>query len=316
MNNKAKIVASILVVSVGAAALYVSHARQDLSATPTASSDQPVPSAGSSVRPAASALTVVAASAMSSQARMADPKISPPEMDDYNTTKKCYYDSDRAVVLRRIIGVCEELTKQKSVGHSLDNCAKDLDKNSEALSKLDSELKSCPSSSQLASNYYKSAKQMAKRGDADAQLCYLESRFMNGNEGIRYSADDSSDYQADAPRYIDNAFARGDWRVVKLLGTEHLPTTSSLLPLIVKGDPYTAYKMNRLLRLGADGGYGDMLDKLANAHFLTPRMTSGPALAPEQIAQANAEAQELYNQHFRSSPRLTKAPTVCADSEQ
>lgn len=175
----------------------------------------------------------------------------------------------------------------------------------------------CGDYADIARTYYDATKVAAKHGDRDAQMCYVQSAFQSGyvyaKEKLRYTDDDVADYKADSPRYISDAFTRGDWRVVQILSTQLFEPSSGLIGLIDNiGKAETVYKMKRLLQLGANADYAKTLSYSLDGLAHPDRVPSA-ALPKDKIAEADAWAQQMYSQHFGMSPKLTREPVPCAD---
>jgi hypothetical protein len=153
--------------------------------------------------------------------------------------------------------------------------------------------------------YYDTTVAAAKSGDTDAQMCYVQSRFADEAVGSQpfYTDGDKNTYKATAPQYISDAFTRGDWRVVQILSVNSVGPGSGLFYLVPgAGNPDMFYKINRLLRLGAEGQYARVLDFEVKD------------LPPDKLAAAEAWATAMYSQHFSASPKLTQAPVPCPSS--
>lgn len=190
----------------------------------------------------------------------------------------------------------------------------------EAQSKLNSvreSMANCGDYADIARKYYDATKNAAKDGDQAAQMCYVQSGFESGyvyvEEKPLYTDDDIADYKADSPRYISEAFMRGDWRVVQILTTHFFEPSSGLIALIDHiGEPETAYKMVRLLQLGADADYAKTLSYTLEG-LAHPDLVPSAALPKDKISEAEAWAQQMYSRHFSKSPKLTREPVPCAD---
>lgn len=175
-----------------------------------------------------------------------------------------------------------------------------------ALNSLQNDMADCGRDyNEIDRAYYEATVAAAESGDTDAQMCYVQSGFADEAVGSPpfYTDGDRSTYKATAQQYVSDAFARGDWRVVQILSVNNVGPGSGLLYLVEgAGSPDTFYKMNRLLRLGAEGQYARVLDA-------DVRDTS-----PDKVAAAGAWATAMYSQHFAGSPKLTQRPTPCAYS--
>ncbi len=159
-----------------------------------------------------------------------------------------------------------------------------------------------PVPAEIRENYYRATSLAASEGNTDAQLCYLYSNF---DLHRRFSPSEVEDYKVAAEIYSDEAFTRGDWRIVQLLSrpSRAFPRHYSLRALLSDGEPLTVYKMNRLLRLGADDAYANDLDLRANS--------ARDQLSEQEITDADTWAADTYSKYFSDSPRLTEAPTFC-----
>jgi hypothetical protein len=183
-------------------------------------------------------------------------------------------------------------------------CEKNIQELNEKLQEIQAQFVNCnPVPAELERLYYESVMQAAKLGDSDAQVCYIKGSFQTV-----LNEEDLQRYRLDAASYANNGLMRGDWRVVKLLGTSsnvlgHAGT--GLLSSLPIGNPIEVYRMNRLLHLGATGEYASLLDTYAK--------DSSVKLSPEQIAKAENWAQQEYNNYFKNSANLSSAPEVCSD---
>jgi hypothetical protein len=208
---------------------------------------------------------------------------------------------------------CDRLAAKVGLESAYAECLKNWD-DSHPL--LDSAQRSfaklnCGDEHNLFSKYYASTKEAAKSGNIDAQLCYLQSNFLDLESKPHYSPADKAEYQVASPKYIQDAFSRGDWRIVRLLSTDHHGGLTGLALYIPNiGDPDTVYKMTRLLRLGASGEYAEQLDSRLDdlAH---PDGKENPELPQAKIAELDDWAQKTYSQYFAGAPSLTKPPYPC-----
>ncbi|TLY51466.1 MAG: hypothetical protein E6K53_07550 [Gammaproteobacteria bacterium] len=174
----------------------------------------------------------------------------------------------------------------------------------EKVQTMSEQLTSCNAdSSNIEQDYFRSVANAVKRGDHDAQLCYIEGDFKGGT-----SEQDVSVYQVEASHYANEAFERGDWRIATLLETTgsslgHSGNWLRFLSIDVPvGTRATVYRMNRLLKLGAVGDYAAKLD----------RMAERGGLSANEVADADTWALNTYQKYFVNSPRLTEAPKACA----
>jgi hypothetical protein len=156
----------------------------------------------------------------------------------------------------------------------------------------------------------RSTLQAAQLGDADSQLCALTLHFVD-----RYNEPVITDYQ-------EQGFARGDWRIVRLMA---LRTISGGRGQRIGGrissppdpsDPVTYYRMLSLLRLGASAGYAKDLDDEIDTYNATNSIINshgGTGLSSAQAIEAEAWAQDQFQKHFALSPRMNREPGLCGE---
>jgi hypothetical protein len=157
---------------------------------------------------------------------------------------------------------------------------------------------------------YEATTAAAKSGDIDAQMCYLTQGVGDRESGFALSAAEIAEYQSPAPRYVDAAFNRADWRVVELLGYHVVDWAGMFINLEQWQDPLREYKAHQLLLLGS----GDV-DPQDTDYWLAalrmPESTDNRRLSAQEIRDSDAWAQETYDKYFSSQPRLMKEPRVC-----
>jgi len=163
----------------------------------------------------------------------------------------------------------------------------------------------------LGKRYFETTKEAARRGNADAQLCYLQGDFFSPEGAQIFTDAEIEEYQKIAPHYVDVAFKRGDWRIVDLLNMRHFhPDNRPVYRLEGIGDRDTQYKMTKLLRLGASGSYARSLEGDLQG-MMHPDLVPSAALPPEMIKEGDAWAQQTYTDYFSGVPGLTESPVVC-----
>jgi hypothetical protein len=155
---------------------------------------------------------------------------------------------------------------------------------------------------EIRENFYRTTLEAAKAGDDSARLCYLNSDF---DLHRRFSPSEADEYKAVAASYTQEGIERGDWRMVELLGESRraFPRHYSVRSLLSNGEPFIVYKMNRLLRLGAEDSYADELDLVAGI--------SRDELSQQEILDADTWAAETFSRYFSTSPKLIEPPTIC-----
>lgn len=158
---------------------------------------------------------------------------------------------------------------------------------------------------------YQLVEEEAKKGDVDAQVCFVQSDF-DLRKFRKFSQENMGQYKTEASAYIEAAMARGDWRIPALftLSSQAIAHSHGLLWQIAKGDDMTVYRMTRLLRLGAVGDYALELDRKL-AEFTQARANGLEGYAPEQLAEEDEWARQQYIKNFSNSPPLAYAPVVC-----
>ena len=172
-------------------------------------------------------------------------------------------------------------------------------------------LSDCGDTTEVVARYFEATKQAAKAGDADAQMCYLQAEFGALSREWPPTDPNVAEYRQVAPVYVEAAFRRGDWRVVKLMSKSSFhPGSGPITQLKGIGDRETVYRMIKLLRLGATGAYARDLDADLNG-MIHPDLVPEAALPADVVRKSDAWATETFNESFSGSPGLTERPTVC-----
>jgi hypothetical protein len=169
----------------------------------------------------------------------------------------------------------------------------------------------CGDTADVENRYFEATKQAAKAGDADAQLCYLQANFVADTGEPLFTDADVEKYRRVAPQFVDAALRRGDWRIVQLMTKRSFhPGAGPITQIPDIGKPETIYKMTKLLRLGASGGYARSLDSQLSG-MIRPDLVPEAALPADVVRRGNAWAQHTFNESFAGVTGLTEAPTVC-----
>ena len=172
----------------------------------------------------------------------------------------------------------------------------------------------CGAENKSARSYYNATKAAAKNGDVDARLCYIQSAFSDSEGNMQYSNEDVAQFKSDAPGYVADAIARGDWRIVYFLSLRLSPVFG-LAPYIDGASSLeTTYRMKSLLLLGADDNYGSTVKILRDSIPLGA--PAGQELTPAKLASADEWAKNTYQQYFAGTARLTESPPVCGSEHQ
>lgn len=174
----------------------------------------------------------------------------------------------------------------------------------------------CPNDEDtLMREYFKATKAAARMGDLDAQLCYLASDPVDSRGNSLYTDGDVAEYRSTAPLYVSNALKRGDWRVVALLSKRFIDRPTGFVTYLGVGQPEMIYKMDKLLRLGATGGYASFLDDELGTSANPGGSDRGIELTQNELANSDEWAEETYTQYFASAEPLTDPPEVCQPTE-
>jgi len=147
--------------------------------------------------------------------------------------------------------------------------------------------------------------QAANLGDWDSAECYVATdySFVPG----KYKATDPLAYRANAWRLLDDAIRHGQWGVVRaafrgmtLSWVDWYPLSASL-----RGDPVMAYRLARLLRMGAKAGSPD-------ARYLDLAVdSSGRKITQAQRIQADDWAKATLERYYSKSGPSTPFTTAC-----
>lgn len=205
--------------------------------------------------------------------------------------------------------------KACKVHNDASSCAQPGQGTDSEITALESDVRKCGGvgSKEFEDIRYQLVEEEAKKGDVDAQVCFVQSDF-DLRKFRKFSQENMEQYKSEASAYIEAAMARGDWRVPALLtlSSQAISHNHGLLWQIAKGDDMTVYRMTKLLRLGAGGDYAVRLDARL-AEFTEARENGLEGLPPEQLAEADEWARQQYIKSFSSSPTLTAPPVVCND---
>lgn len=235
-----------------------------------------------------------------------------PATAQFEQSRRCYFAQGEADARKSVARACQSLPRDGTAQAQVDSCKANVEADQDAAAQTDPQAGTeCRGEIASARHFYEATKAAAASGNADAQACYVQSRFQSNGADLTYSPQDVSDYKRDAPRYISDGLARGDWRIVSLLARGGHDDHFSPLSLVTKDDVYMQYVMNRLLQMGAEGAYAQQQERFVQAIFLSPRISGPPALTPEQVSAGTQEAQALFRKAFDKQPLLKAAPIAC-----
>ena len=147
----------------------------------------------------------------------------------------------------------------------------------------------------------------AQLGDLSAADCYLAQGV--GSPGLIDHPEWLTQFKENALDLANAGIQRGDWVAVGLLGHASGGMFMGLLQQVTGTDPLAVYQYLRLQRLGASGDFASQLDKQI--------AVSIQQLTPQQIADADAWAQGVYQNYFKgkSSNELSNGTNICQLSD-
>jgi hypothetical protein len=196
---------------------------------------------------------------------------------------------------------CDDIDeKEVSVKNA---CLKQLEYVRRELQEASAKSASCPENIDLPSQYYSSLRDLAIRGDVDAQRCFIQGYFgVDRERGIDLEQAQLDEYPALAKRFIDAGFERGDWSIVRWLSKSRVDMADLLLarahPLGFD-DRVNAYRIRRLLMLGNQSALSELPDDQPKRLIEYWRQKNW--LTPEQLKLAEDWAETMYSQHFIGS---------------
>jgi hypothetical protein len=174
---------------------------------------------------------------------------------------------------------------------------------SQRLQRATADSASCPQGLVTATNYYRSMRALAVQGDIPAQRCFIQGYFGTASKEEPDSwitEEQQKDYIVEARKFIDAAFERGDWSVVRWLGRTRTELADGLL---MQAYPIgidhldTLYRMKYLLLLGKQPD----VSKTEDTRRLVDFWKQNKKLTSQQIEEAESQAQEMFDQHFNGS---------------
>jgi hypothetical protein len=171
----------------------------------------------------------------------------------------------------------------------------------------------CPEDLLNASAYYEAIKELALRGDIPAQRCFITGYFASAaqeGEESRMRKHQVAEYRGLARRFIDEAFERGDWSVVRWLAARRTGLQDGMLISAYpfgSEHPETLYRMNYLLMLGNHHDF----EKNVEVRQLVELMKNNKALAPKQFQDAEDWAHRMFDQHFNGSREGASLTQMC-----
>jgi hypothetical protein len=232
-----------------------------------------------------------------------------PSGDSFRQLRHCVYAS-RELVAAKHIADCSFYEGKPQYQVALADCLNGATDAQNRISAAEKTLAQCDQAN-LGMRYFKATKEAAKRGDVDAQLCYLHGDFWSPAGAVTFTEAELEEYKTVAQSYVDAALKRGDWRIAHLLDTRHVHPGSGPVRLIEGvGGRETQYKMTKLLRLGASGSYAIFLESRLEG-MKHPDLNPAAALTADVMKEGDAWAEQTYLNYFAGVPGLTDVPVVC-----
>jgi hypothetical protein len=196
---------------------------------------------------------------------------------------------------------CAHVPEKDVAGKDL--CRKQLEYTRRQLQLATAKAASCAEALAEPSVYYQALRDLSRRGDVQAQRCFIQGYFgIDQERGIHLSQAQIDEYAVLAKNFIETAFERGDWSVVRWLSKPRIDMPDFLLarahPMGLD-DRVAAYKIRRLLMLGNQPGYGTLPQD--DPKRLVEYWRKEKWLSPEQLEEAESWAQTMYQQHFIGS---------------
>jgi hypothetical protein len=140
--------------------------------------------------------------------------------------------------------------------------------------------------------------QAAQLGDEQATNCYVGAN-LNNWPGLLSNPQWIQDYQTNALNLANSALQQGDWSMAMLMAQAYGGSTRNMLNQLTGSNPAQAYTYAKLMSLGQPA---DAQQSQRSTNMLSN--LSGQ-LTPDQIQAADAQAQQMYQQFFNSTPRQT-----------
>jgi len=142
--------------------------------------------------------------------------------------------------------------------------------------------------------------QAAQLGDPEAANCYVGAN-LNNWPGLLDNPQWVQDYKSNALNLANGALQQGDWAMATLMAQAYGGSTrqSNMLGQLTGANPAQAYTYAKLMSLGQPSGSQPSTRSTNALTNLSSQLT------PDQIQAADAQAQQMYQQYFNSTPRQT-----------
>ena len=332
MQNKRIVVLVVLIVAAALLFGYLIGRAPSLTASAVATSAKPAPkpSANSGSATRAPTKLLSAAATNTKPTTSADASTAPTLKDIYADLKRRAdaNDVDAASELYRDLRRCQ---MQQELSRSLPNWVRN-ELNRDTSGDSDEQLKSherylesmqheidfvqrnaafCDGADPgMLQQFVPSSLKAAQLGDLKALRCYLGGAI-SFSPGLLDHPEWLTDFKQNAASLADYGMKHGDWGVVALYGHAYQGYfSSSLFGQTVQPDPVQAYQYMKLQQIAATG---DFVKKITN-------QTDAAAtdLTPDQIAQGDAWAQDMYDRYFNgtASNELSNGVNTCGGFDE
>ncbi|MFT3791586.1 MAG: hypothetical protein QM741_11020 [Rudaea sp.] len=138
----------------------------------------------------------------------------------------------------------------------------------------------------------------AQLGDPEAANCYVGAN-LNNWPGLLDNPQWVQDYQTNALNLANSALQQGDWSMAMLMAQAYGGSSRNLLNQLTGSNAQQAYTYAKLMSLGQPSGTQPSQRSTNALSNFSSQLTA------DQIQAADAQAQQMYQQYFNSTPRQT-----------
>lgn len=193
---------------------------------------------------------------------------------------------------------------------------KDLDDLSKKLASIRSKKEQCNNidHNQFLETSGKILRESATNGDIDSQLCVIEQKLLSARtKGL--SDDEKNNRETYLTNYRDDAYNRGDLRIVQLdaenaLTVGHGPIGSHMTAFPI--DKATYYRSLLLLRKAAVGSYAEELDNsIIQFKKSINSQDESTSFSDKELQEQEHNAELIFDKNFKNSAKLQSPPIPC-----
>jgi hypothetical protein len=206
---------------------------------------------------------------------------------------------------------CDAIGLNDQEQHSL--CLRQQVQYDKFLQRIAAEAASCPSGVANAAQFYSELRELALAGDIGAQRCFIQGHFNYRSELGKSSAiteEQSNEYPTLAKQFIDAAFERGDWKVIRWLGKTRVSIEDGLVASVYPmglDHAETQYKMDLLMLFGLGPNAIDR--QFRSVGDVVGIFKSGRGgLSTQQLKEGEEWARDMYRAHFVGIPDVVNGP--------